>query len=381
VSAAALWEFSDVNMGLSYSSPIAVLTGTGFSIMFGNGYNSLLSQPVLYAVNPKTGASLIPGGLNLCLQVPLACNASLPNGLSSITSVNTSGLTSSPANLIYAGDLQGNLWRIDISNPIPLLWKATVLFQARDASGTPQPITVAPAVTLNPLAPALVGTMVYFGTGQFLSVSDLGNSQVQSIYGVFDSQSGSSTPLLRAQLVQQTMTALTVPNPVTGGSSQVRELSGNPVLLPSKSGWYVDLSLLSGERDVTAPIVFNGTVQLTTYQPSPSSCTAGGLSYLMVFNYATGGSTTLPQFDWTGSSTVGSNDLYQGGVISGVSLGTSYSAGPKMVTGVGGARAYTTSGAGETAAGTCTGIPGTTSCIPAWSNADSHARGAWQEVR
>jgi type IV pilus assembly protein PilY1 len=378
VASAALWEFTDGNMGLSYSSPIAVSTAAGFAIMFGNGYDSPTGQPYLYALNPQTGA--VMAKMNLCTSAPSACNGGLPNGLSSITSVNTSGLLSTASNIIYAGDLQGNLWRVDISSANPSSWTAAVLFQARDPSGNAQPITVAPAVSLNPLAPTLTGTMVYFGTGQFLSVADLGNSQVQTIYGVFDSGTAPASPLLRASLQQQTMSNTSGVN--SGGVTvALRQLSNNSVLLPSKKGWYVDLTLLSGERDITDPTIFNGTVQLTTYQPNPSPCTSGGNSYLMVFNYATGGATTMPQFDWAGNNNVGSADVLPNGTVAGVSLGTSYASAPKMVTGLGGARAYTTSGAGETNTGNCNLIAGTTSCIPAWANADNNARGAWQEIR
>ncbi|HWW21686.1 MAG TPA: hypothetical protein VNZ06_12845, partial [Steroidobacteraceae bacterium] len=74
-------------------------------------------------------------------------------------------------------------------------------------------------------------------------------------------------------------------------------------------------------------------------------------------------------------------DLVNGNVVSGLSLGTSYAAAPKLVTEVGGAIAYTTNGSGENSNGTCTSIPGTTSCIPGWTNKDSTSHGAWQEVR
>ncbi len=98
--------------------------------------------------------------------------------------MNTYGaLLAGTPNVVYGGDLQGNLWRVDISNSNPSNWTVSVLFQARDGSGNTQPITVTPAVTLNPLAPQLTGAMVYFGTGQFLGLPDLGNTNVQSVYG------------------------------------------------------------------------------------------------------------------------------------------------------------------------------------------------------
>jgi type IV pilus assembly protein PilY1 len=382
VANAALWEFSDANMGLTYSQPVPALTSAGFTVVFGNGYNSPTGQPYLYFLNPQTGALI--SKINLCAAVAGVCNAALTNGLSGVTVVNPNGLPSQPSDVVYAGDLQGNLWRVNISNSNPANWTVSVLFQARDSLGNPQPITVPPAVSLNPLSPQLTGTMVYFGTGQFLALSDLSNNNVQSVYGVFDSGAAPALPLLRANLQAQTLTS--VSTTTTGGQPvQLRQLSANPVLLPAVKGWRVDLNLAAGERVVTQPTLFNGTVQVVSYQPNTNICTAGGQSWYMVFNYATGGATTLPQFDWNGSNSVTSADLYNGLSVAGVSLGTAYSAAPKLITGVNGAMAYTTSGQGEITsgvnAGTCTAVSTTNSCIPGWANADLKGRGSWVEVR
>lgn len=379
VAALALWEFTDSNMGLSYSQPVPALTSVGYAVVFGNGYNSPTGQPYLYVLNPQTGTLI--SKINLCAAVAAGlCNSALANGLSSVTVVNTNGLSSQPSNIVYAGDLQGNLWRVDISNVNPANWTVSVLFQARDSLGNPQPITVPPAVSLNPLSPALSGTMVYFGTGQFLALSDLGNTKLQSVYGVFDSGAAPAVPLLRANLMAQTLTAVT--GTTTGGQSvQLRQLSANPVLLPSVKGWLVDLNLDAGERVVTQPTLFNGTLQVVSFQPNANICTAGGQSWYMVFNYATGGSTTLPQFDWNGTNNVSSADLYNGGTVAGLALGTAYSAAPKLITGVNGAMAYVTSGQGEIVTGALAGTCNGGSCIPGIANADLKGRGSWLEVR
>jgi hypothetical protein len=96
----------------------------------------------------------------------------------------------------------------------------------------------------------------------------------------------------------------------------------------------------------------------------------------MVFNYATGGATTLPQFDWYGSGAITSADLYMGGTVAGMSLGNSYAAAPKMVTMGDQAVVYTTTGAAQVG-GLCNG----TTCDPNTLNADQLARGAWQEIK
>ena len=212
--------------------------------------------------------------------------------------VNTSGSITSTANLVYAGDLQGNLWRVDVSNANPALWAATVLFQARDASGNMQPITTKPIATLNPRFPQVLGTLVMFGTGQYLGVPDIANGKVQSIYGVYDPPAGYTSALTRSSLLQQTLATAML------GTQQVRTISGTAPTFPANKGWYMDLSLLSGERVINDPRLFaGGELILTTFQPIvplPGACTIAGSSYLMVLNFATGGSFTTPQFDANG---------------------------------------------------------------------------------
>ena len=329
LAAAVLWEFSDPDMGLSYSNPAVANTAAGYAVMFGNGYNSPGQKPILYAVDPKSGAVIAK--IDLCAQQSSACNAALANGLSSVSIVNDGGAIAGPDNVVYAGDLQGNLWRVDISSTNPGSWSATVLFQARDASGNPQPIIDPPAVTLNPRYPQLKGTMVFFGTGQLFGVSDLGTTQVQSIYGVYDNGGASATPLNRSSLVRQTITQATA---TFGGSSVLARFvtTTQPVTLPSNRGWYIDLNLLAGERVITVPaVVPGGELVVTSYVPSSNLCTGGGESFVMVINYATGGSFTAPQFDISGAGfPLGGSDSSGGQNPVGMLVGGYYAASPMI---------------------------------------------------
>ena len=103
----------------------------------------------------------------------------------------------------------------------------------------------------------------------------------------------------------------------------------NPVSLPSVKGWYIDLNIVTGERSLTEPsIEAGGALVLTTYQPNSNLCTGGGNAYLLVINYATGGSFTVPQIDVNGDGTVNSQDTSgtQGNPI-GMFLASGYAAG------------------------------------------------------
>jgi len=301
LSADVLWEFTDTDMGLSFSQPQIADTNAGWLVMFGNGYNSPNQKPILYAVDPQKGTLIAK--VDLCAAVPTACNTSLANGLSSIAVVPTTGNVTGTDNMVYAGDLQGNLWRIDISNSNPALWAVSVLYQTRDASGNIQPITTEPAVSLNPEFPQLPGTMVAVGTGQLLGFPDLSTTGVQSLYGIFDPPTGSASPIgfsgipKRANLAQQTVATGTVNGP-SGPVTVLVEGTVNPVNLPTQRGWYIDFSLQTGYRFVTNPQIEDGGILVViAYQPNSSPCTSGGNSWLLAVNYATGGSFPTPILD------------------------------------------------------------------------------------
>jgi type IV pilus assembly protein PilY1 len=386
LASAVLWDFTDTDMGLGFSTPVIASTSSGWQVIVGNGYNSAHQKPFLYALNPQTGA--INAKIDLCAAVPTACNLGASNGLSSATVVNSGGQVAGTANLVYVGDLQGNVWRIDISNSTPSAWTVSVLFQARDAvlGGNPQPITTKPIVSLNPRYPQILGTMVVFGTGQFLGSPDLANENTQSLYGVYDPPSGYATPLNRGNLLQQTLATATI------GTVQVRTITGTTPTVPTNKGWFIDLSLLSGERLINDPrLESGGELVLTTYQPiapSAGSCNALGSSYLMVLNYATGSAFTTPQFDVNGDGKINSSDTVTqtvSGVTTivapvGMSLGNVYASAPTIRSG-----AFTT-GSGialitESTPGVAGG-PGTTPIIqPVILKGASKNRTAWWEIR
>ena len=404
LASAVLWDFTEVDMGLGFSEPVIANTNSGWTVLVGNGYNSTHEKPFLYALNPQTGGAGAPilnpsGGagswakIDLCANAPTACDLTKANGLSSLTAVNNGGEVAGLANLVYAGDLQGNLWRIDISNPNPALWAVSVLFQAVDASGNRQPITTKPVVSLNPRFPQVLGTMVLFGTGQFLGVPDLTNENVQSIYGVYDPPGGNPTPLNRGNLLQQTLHTATVTT-ISGGTQEVRYITGMAGTVPSNPGWYIDLSLLSGERVINDPrLESGGELVLTTYQPIPpatGTCNASGSSYLMVLNYATGGSFSTPQFDATGDGKINSADtvIPTGGTNPvapvGMSLGLVYASAPTIRSGSftsgTGIALITESVPGLGVSGTGTG--GATPIIqPVILKGSSKSRTAWWEIR
>ncbi|MBV9725294.1 MAG: pilus assembly protein PilY [Gammaproteobacteria bacterium] len=340
VAQAVLWEFTDPDMGLSFSEPEIVTTAAGWMVVVGNGYNSPHQKPVLYGLDPQTGAILAK--IDLCAAVPTACNTAVANGLSSVAVVNSYGQVSAAANVAYAGDLQGNVWRVDITDANPANWIVSVMFQATDPGGAPQPITTVPAVTLNPKFPNLLGTMVYVGTGQLLGIPDLSTTQTQTLYGIYDPPTGATPPIGFAGVPHRVnLQAQVLAMESVNGSSVRTVPTPSAVPLPPTAGavrgWYMDLSLDPGERVVTDPeIEAGGGVVFTTYQPSSSVCSGGGSAWLMVLNFATGAAFPLPELDVTGDGKLNQGDVpASGNVPVGMLLGSVYASTPTLLPGGG----------------------------------------------
>ena len=315
----ARWEFTDPDQGYSFSqatiAKVASSTGTGtpqgkWVAIFGNGYNNTgTGHAVLFVVDIETGALIrkidtaISGG---------GGSVAVPNGLATpaVVDINDDNV----ADYVYAGDLEGKMWRFDIRSNDPTNWglatNVTNLFTARDAAtNNVQPITEKPSVGFHPYG--FGGLMVYFGTGKYLESSDnttIGTPQTQTFYGIYDrgvtarqGQASAQETVPRSALLGQTISTN-----VTVGGFNTRGISNNPITyrlsqtaLPSTYlGWYVDLPT-NGEKQVTDPVLREGRIIFTTLIPSTDPCTPGGTGWLMELNTENGG-RIADTFDLTG---------------------------------------------------------------------------------
>ncbi len=330
VAGAVKWEFTDTNMGLSYSVPqiAPVNAAAKFAVFFGNGYNSPSQNPWFYAVNAQTGQKL--AGIDLCAAVaaaaPTACDATKPNGLSSVTAFNSDGLVGAQVTQVYAGDLQGNLWAIDVAGATPSGWVVRLLYQAKDASANRQPITTPPVVSLHPNYPTKTGGFVMFGTGRFLSVSDLTDTQTQTAYGVWDT--GAAVPYTRGNLQQQTTTAVT--SATSGLASNILTSSSTPFTFGTLVGWYNDLPT-AGQRFITNASLLNGLFVATVNTPPASACGVIPESTLLELSFKNGGAPPQVVLDVNRDGLFNSADQYAGLNPSGIGIGQGYASPPTFL--------------------------------------------------
>lgn len=328
-----MWEFTDADLGLTYSKPLIARLNSGqWVAIFGNGYNSASGRAYLYVVNLSTGG----------LIAKIAAGSATSNGLS--TPVLYDANSDKIMDYAYAGDLQGNLWKFDLTS---LADQTTPQFVARNASGQVQAITAQPAVTAHPSG----GVLVSFGTGQYLEATDVvspRNQQVQSFYGIWDNGSPITTTD-RSELQQQSITNQTsqtftvndngTPDDTSDDTTQTyaaRTTSRESVDWSTKKGWYMDFDEPSstGERVVTQPLVKYGRVIFLTVVPSDDVCRAGGLSWLMELDALTGAATTGSSFDFNNDGAFDDSDLLASGdVASGIMTSVGITKPPAWFTG------------------------------------------------
>jgi type IV pilus assembly protein PilY1 len=306
----ARWEFTDTqdaDLGYSFSQPSIVKLNNGrWAAIFGNGYNntdadghpSTTGHAVLFIVDLETGALIkkIDTGYG---------TTTTPNGLATPTVVDQDG--NSTADVVYAGDLAGNLWKFDISASSASSWGSayvsgsspTPLFVAKDASNNRQPITAAPDVVAHPSGTSF-GWMVMFGTGKYLETGDPATTSSQTFYGIQDN----GAAVANASLVQQTVTST-----VTASGQTFRTLSANAVNWAGGTvhGWYLNLPT-SGERVVSESSTDSRRVIFTTVIPSTAACSTGGTGWLMEVDLSTGGTLSGPNLDVNGDGTIDSSD-------------------------------------------------------------------------
>jgi type IV pilus assembly protein PilY1 len=275
-----LWEkrVTDIPaLGKNIGRPVIAQVANGdWRVLMGNGVASSGGTAQLITIDALSGTTTVG-----------TTGVSGTNGLSAVLARDTNG--DSFADVAYAGDLKGNLWKFGSLSGTP---SASKMFEARDPSGTAQPITAAPLAGKDPAT----GTVwVFFGTGQYLGGNDALTRQVQTWYGLKDSGSGMPT---RSDLVQRDILA---EDTVSGTAVRAIE-EGTAADLQGRRGWYMDLVSpvrgAEGERMVL-PNRFQGQVLIGTTRIPDSSdaCLPAGRGYVMAINPFTGSRLDATFFD------------------------------------------------------------------------------------
>ncbi|WP_300759998.1 PilC/PilY family type IV pilus protein [Janthinobacterium sp.] len=292
----ALWEFTDRDdstVGNLRAAPgFARLNMRGKDgppvyrdfVVVSSGYNNTaddahaLGKPAaaifLLALDKPPGAPWQLGSNYYRLKVPLVQPDSDDLGVAAQALAPPALVAGNDGALsfAYAGDLQGNLWRIDFAGGPP--WSdggaRKLIFVARDAKGVRQPITQQLKVAYGPGG----GYLLLFGTGKLVEAADTWPSALlpQSLYAVHDDLSELAPTRSRASLEQRSLGVATDGYAVTGAELRYAGMAMDDA--GARHGWYLDLmgTAQTGERSVHSPVLAAGQVFFNTVLPGSDAC-------------------------------------------------------------------------------------------------------------
>lgn len=309
-----LWEVSDstpgfANLGHVLSEVQTGVTANGHWIaVFGNGSGSVNGNASFFIVNLHTGQ----------LMAEFITHTGPANGMGGVRLVHDGSRRVVGA---YAGDLLGNLWKLDLTGN-PANWRVALGGAQLYAAGSAQPITAPPTVVPHPDR----GHVVVFGTGKFFETSDASPPyNPQRLYGIWDAQPfGAMTTPAGAtfsgtgSLVQRTITTTSI------GQAQYFTISSGPVAWGDGAGsglrgWYLDLPN-AGQRMINPLELLAGTFLLaSTISPESSAppdvcvATGSGSGWVYIIDGVTGSGPTIAALDTNGDGLVNDTDVVVGG--------------------------------------------------------------------
>lgn len=357
-----LWEITDdsddfENLGYSFPEPEIVRLHSGqWAVLQGNGYDSADGVASLYVIDIADGS---------LLKELIVEDETAANGLSSVRGADNNG--DGIVDYAYAGDLQGNLWRFDLSKPVSdtvrdpfsrenqsgvstahfeVSYGGSPLYKAVYSNGNVQPITSPPSLVRHPTRR---GYLVIVGTGKYFETDDAApdTTKANSVYAIWDrltrgqtTSSGSVGNLTRNNLhqqhiVEEKMTSFTgassrtlryisddLENPIqwyTPDTTPEEEESRNSV---QDWGWYIDLEVGStkkGEMMIQRMSARGDTLLFSTLTPNEDPCADGATYWAYGINAHTGARTLHPMFDFNQDGKHDTGDTDDGTVPSGFS--------------------------------------------------------------
>ena len=269
------------NLGDTYGTPVIRRLHNGdWGIIFGNGLGSTSGDAGIYVmtVNPSSGA--------ISTYYLSTGQAGTKDGIAYVSPVDMVG--DHITDYVYAGDVNGNVWRFDLTSNSPSNWAVTPGPIFKTPAGQPITSAVTPAFVTNPYTQQ-TQLMLYFGTGEKFPLTNTSAtsyaSGTQAFYGVWDwnmtvwnahslTQFQSLTASQATSLPGVTSSVLSASNlqqqTVTIDSSNAGRLvnSTSPVCWAGTTacstgddqfGWYFNLPGVNSEfnQTTTEQVVFN----------------------------------------------------------------------------------------------------------------------------
>ncbi|MCP3940827.1 MAG: hypothetical protein GY710_05015 [Desulfobacteraceae bacterium] len=368
------------DLGYSFSMPIIVKSNIVSSesssshskykwvVIFGNGYDSTNGSSVLYIL-----------GLDGQLIKKIDTGALGCNGLSTPSVIDVDN--DLRADYVYAGDLNGNLWKFDLTSSNSSQWEVAY----KESASVPAPFFSVPGKSITSKPDVMrhcdynqtntnltcseddvPGYMVMFGTGKYLNEADRISTADEYIFGLWDygddaddseylgTFNETGTPQLsnlnsKITLLEQTeesasgyyngvyLRILTDNSPsweIKCDATSTQNPDPDPDSSePANAGWFFQLS--GGERVIKDVIIRDNNLIYLTFKPDVSPCSGGGNSIIHEVDACSGGRLSTAQFDINNDRQIDEDDLIEiEVVIDGVTSKQKVAATGKLTTGL-----------------------------------------------
>jgi len=226
-----------------------------------------------------------------------------PNGIAKVTPIDLNG--DFKVDFIYAGDLFGNVWKMDVSSSSPGSWKAAStaagkpkpFYIAKDSNGKVQPITSGIAVKRHP--EFIEQTLVYI--------------QEQTFYAIWDDNTASQYD--RSKLLEQKILNVQTVTGLDGIDREFRVTSSGDIDPDNykidwtkHKGWFMTLTE-TGERINVEPILRGNRIIFVTLTPLTDPCSSGGSSWIMEVSSDSGSRLKESPFDVNGDGIIDDLDI------------------------------------------------------------------------
>jgi type IV pilus assembly protein PilY1 len=316
------------NLGNTYGTPqIRRLHDGNWAIIFGNGFGSTSGDAGIFVGVISPSASTPPVTPTFYYLSTKTGSAASPNGIAYATPVDLDG--DHVTDYVYAGDLQGNIWRFDLTSATEATWVSTAPFLLfKTPAG--QPITTSLVVASGAPATGMAQQlMVLFGSGEKIPLTNASAATfataTQSLYGVWDwnmsewnslsstaqyaslaaSATGLSSPYTLQACTTSSSCSNLQPQTVTIGVDNNRDINTNATICwagqsgctgtSAKFGWYLNFPGTQ-EQVIYSPELVSSALTVNTIVPavnSPTSCTTSNdTGFTYVLNALTGGAFT-----------------------------------------------------------------------------------------
>lgn len=292
-----MWEFTHNQLGLTFGKPVITkLAKYGWVVVVGSGMNTTDGTGAFYILNARTGALLERVALPSSGTNKDDGTAASPTGLSYIEPwyPDRRDMT---AESLYAGDLHGNLWRLDVSNATGSYSDPVKIAKLTDVDNKELAVTTRAI----PVVDSQNRRWVVVGTGRLLSANDIDDTSKNRLFAIRDGNNNSFA------------TAASLPAgiswPIREANAtrhDLQDITAGVPLPATKAGYFMDLTTVlsaTGYRVVVDPATASGGDYIAFAAALPRSGASGGCdgtsqTYPLEFNLLTGTYTKYELQNW-----------------------------------------------------------------------------------